>query len=228
MPIGIACKVFDTDGATLVNRPMAPRVAGLIARVDNEHGGRPFHPFANRPIFGIAGLSRNIAFSLIDGSTEGQQMLAADVAIADQGEVGLDGAIADGGFHFIGTDSATSSTLWSQIHQVRGADYLQVKIIEITRQFLGRAITADLAEAWLNSIRFMLRDHQAAGDILGADVEFLADQNSPEQIRLGRLKVTPKIEPAPVFKLAEVETHRYRPALDGLVQDIIDRLEDAA
>src|SRR5690606_32523164 len=134
---------------------------------------------------------------------------------------------ADGGFVFIGTDNTETGDLWKQIHQVRGADYLTVKMMQITRQFLGRKITADLTEAWLNSLKFMLRDHKAADDILGYDVGFRRDRNSPEQIRLGHLTVNLGIEPAPAFKLANHEIRRYRPAVEGLVQEIIARLNAA-
>lgn len=225
MPIGVAARVYE--GETLVTRPMAPRVAGLFARVDNEHQGKPFNPIANRAILGLAGLSRNIPFSLLDGSTEGQQMLEGDVSIVAQGETGVDGAIANGGFYFVGTDNATTGELWNQIHQVRGADYLTVKLMEITRQFLGQKITADLAEAWLNSMKNMLIGHQAADDILGFEVKFLKDQNTPENIRLGHLRVDLGIEPAPAFKRADHVVTRHRPAVDGLVNDIIARLEQA-
>ncbi|MCF1502899.1 phage tail protein [Afifella sp. H1R] len=229
MPIGVAARVYE--GETLVTRPMAPRVAGLMMRVDNENEGKPFNPFANRPIYGLAGLSRKIPFSLLDGSTEGQQMLESNVSIVAEGEAGVDGAVADGGYVFIGTDNAQTGELWEQMHQVRGTDYLVVKLMQITKQFLGRKITADLAEAWINSIAFMLRDEQAAGNILGytpAAEMFLADQNSPEQIRLGHLKLDIGIEPAPVFKLATHEIRRYRPAVEGLVNEIIARLQAAA
>lgn len=222
MPIGIAARVFE--GTELVTRPMGPRVLGLIMRIDNANGGRPFNPFANRPLNGLAGLSRPLPFSLLDGSTEGQQMLEAEVSIVARGEVGVDGSIADGGFVFIGTDNATTGELWKQIHQVRGADYLTVKMMEITRQFLGRRITADIVEAWLNSLRFMLRDHKADDDILGYDVQFRPDRNSPEQIRLGHLTVNLAIEPAPAFKRADHEVRRYRPAVEGLVAEIVARL----
>lgn len=229
IPIGVAARVWE--GANLVTRPMAPRVAGLMVRVDNENEGKPFDPIANRPIFGLGGLSRKIPFSLLDGSTEGQQMLAANVSIVSEGETGVDGAIADGGFHFIGTDNAQTGELWEQFHQVRGTDYLVVKIIQITREFLGRKITADMAEAWINSIAFMLRDHQADDDILGytpANQMFKASQNSPENIRLGTLKLDIGIEPAPVFKVANHDIRRYRPAVEGLVNEIIARLNAAA
>lgn len=222
MPIGVAARVYN--GVSLVTRPMSSRVGGLFMRVDNEHEGKPFEPIANRTIHGIAGLSRAIPFSLMDGSTEGQQMLAGDVSIVVAGETGVDGAVADGGFSFIGTDNTTTGDLWSQIHQVRGADYLTVKMARITRQYLGKKITADLVEAWLQSNKFMLRDHKADDDILGYEVKFRADKNSPENIRLGHLTVNFGIEPAPAFKVANHEVRRFRPAVEGLVADIIARL----
>ncbi|WP_439604739.1 phage tail protein, partial [Shinella sp.] len=230
MPIGIKAKVYE--GSSLVTRPMASRVVGLFVRRDNENFGKPFETIANQPIRGIVGLSRPLAFSLLDGSTEGQQMLEAGVSIVAKGEVGVDGAIADGGFVFIGTDAATTAgDLWTQIHQTRGTDYIVAKIMQITRQFLGPRITADSVEAWLHSISFMLRDHKAANDILGytplADM-FKAASNSPEDIRLGLLKIEVGIEPAPAFKRADHDIRRYRPAVKGLVEEIVARLNSVS
>lgn len=226
MPIGVAARVYE--GTDLVTRSMSSRILGLIARVDNQYGGKPFDPFANRPIYGLAGLSRKIPFSLLDGSTEGQQLLEANVSVVVEGEVGVDGAVADGGFSFIGTDNTTTGELWRQIHQVRGSDYLTVKIMQITRQFLGKKVSADLVETWINSINFMLRDHKAATDILGYKTQFRADRNSPEQIRLGHLTINLGIEPAPAFKVANHEIARYRPAVEGLVSEIVARLNAVA
>lgn len=230
IPIGVAARVYE--GASVVTRPMAARIAGLMIRVDNENSGKPFEPIANRPLYGLAGISRKIPFSLLDGSTEGQQMLEANVSIVAEGEVGVDGSVSDGGFVFIGTDNSATGDLWRQFHQVRGADYLVVKIMRITRQFLGnKKITADTAEAWINSIAFMLRDHQAVSDILGYTPRsqmFKASKNSPEDIRLGTLKLDIGIEPAPVFKRADHEIQRYRPALEGLVREIEARLSAVA
>lgn len=229
MPIGVAARVWED--AVIVTRPMGSRVAGIMMRVDNENGGLPFNPFANQPVIGLAGLSRKIPFSMLDGSVEGQQMLAANVSIVAEGEVGVDGAVADGGYVFIGTDNAMTGELWEQVHQVRGTDYIVTQFIEITTQFLGRKITASTVEAWLNSLAFALRDHKAADRILGytPKVEmFRPDRNSPEQIRLGHLTTNIGIEPAPVFKVASHEIRRYRPAVEGLVNEILDRLSNAA
>lgn len=223
IPIGVSARVYE--GENLVTRSMAPRVIGLFNRVDNGNEGKPFKPIAGRPLYGLAGLSRNIPFNLLDGSTEGQQMLDADVSIVARGEVNVDGAVSNGGFEFIGTDNTATGELWNQIHQVRGADYITVKLISIVREFLGKEITPDYVESFINSILFMLRDHKAAGDILGYNEDvFLPDQNSPEQIRLGRLKLDLGIEQAPVLKTVHTDIRRYRPAVDALVNDVISRL----
>lgn len=230
MPIGIKAKVYE--GSSLVTRPMAARVAGLFVRRDNENLGKPFETIANQPILGIAGLSRALPFSLLDGSTEGQQMLEANVSIVAKGEIGVDGAIADGGFVFIGTDAATTSgDLWTQIHQTRGTDYIVAKMAQITRRFLGPRIVVDRLEAWLHSISFMLRDHKAAGDILGytpLNEMFRANRNSPENIRLGDLNIWVGVEPASAFKRADHEIGRYRPAVQGLVEEVVARLNSIA
>lgn len=229
MPIGVAARVYE--GTNLVTRSMAARVAGLFVRVDNENFGKPFDPIANRAVYGLADLSRKIPFSLTDASTEGQTLLGNNISIVARGQTGVDGAAADGGFVFIGTDGTGGSTLWQQIHQVRGADYLTVKMMQITRYFLGQKVTADLVEAWLNSIAFMLRDEKAAGNILGyspVSEMFKASQNSPENIRLGTLKIDVGLETAPVFKLANSEVRRWRPAVEGLVEEIVARLNNAA
>ena len=229
LPVGIAARVFDVDGATALTRPMAPRILGLINRVDFENGGKPFEPFANRQIYGLIGTSRDLDFDLRDGATEGQQLLAAEVSIVVRGEVDIDGAIADGGFVFIGTDNcATDGNLWQQIHQVRGADYIDVEHMRLTRLFLGRKVSASNAEAWINSLKFNLRDHKAATDILGYKTEFKPDQNSPEEIRAGRLAVDLGIEEAPVFRVAKRNVRRYRQAVNDLVADISARINATA
>jgi phage tail sheath protein FI len=222
IPVGVSVKVLES--AQYVDRPASPRIAGLCIAVDNQFGGKPFNPIANRPIYGIVGTNRVVPFSISDGAVEGQQMLAADIGIIVRGEVGVDAAIADGGFVYVGFNSCAEGELWAQFHQVRGADYLAVKIERAARPFLGKALTVLTAEAWLLTVKFMLRDHKAAGDILGYDIVFDPEKNSPEEVRLGHLTVTPKIEPAPVFTLARHEVLRYRPAIEEFISTLAARL----
>ncbi len=100
--------------------------------------------------------------------------------------------------------------------------------MRITRLFLGRKISASTAEAWINSQKFNLRDHKAADDILGYKVEFLPDQNSPEEVRAGRLATDLGIEEAPVFRVAKRNVRRHRQAVNDLVADIAARINASA
>ncbi|WP_068315778.1 phage tail protein [Polycladidibacter hongkongensis] len=224
-PIGVAARVYE--GENIVTRGMAARVAGLMVRTDNQHFGMPFQPICNRPIYGLAGLNRTIPFNFLDGGSEGQQMLEADVSIIAEGETGVYGSVADGGYRFIGTDMAGAEGHWKQLHQVRGTDYIKTQLIKITRERLGPKISRGLVEAWLQDITYMLRDLKAGGYILGytpAEKMFTADKNSPENIRLGELNIEVGQEEASSFKLANIEMQPYRPAVKALVQDIINGL----
>ncbi|BAQ50413.1 hypothetical protein [Methylobacterium aquaticum] len=225
IPMGVAARVYQTiNGAsTLVTMPMSPRILGLFVRQDNNNEGKPFDTIANLPVYGLAETSRPIGFSLTDGATEGQTLLAADVSVVVRGETANIDAIADGGFVFIGTESAETSAAWTQFHQVRGNDYLDVKSRKITRQFLGRRITPRVAESWLKSVGFMLDDHVNAVDILGYQLVFPRGLNSEEQVSLGHLSIQSYIEQAPAFVLATNEVRRYRPALTALVSAIVAR-----
>jgi uncharacterized protein len=73
-----------------------------------------------------------------------------------------------------------------------------------------------------------LRDLQADGDILGFDVGFERDQNSPEELRQGKFKVLFKAEEAPVLRYIGVRSARYRPALDALLDDLLAQIDIAA
>ncbi|WP_298959020.1 hypothetical protein [uncultured Methylobacterium sp.] len=225
IPLGVAARVYETIGnqSTLVTRPMSPRILGLFVRQDNNHEGKPFEPIANLPVLGLADLSRPIAFSLIDGAVEGQVLLAQDVGVVVRGESANVDAIADGGFVFIGTESAETSTLWSQFHQVRGQDYLDVKMQKITREYLGGRITPRRVEAWLKSLGFMLEAHVSAEDLLGYKLDFRRAVNSTDEVRMGHLTVESYIEQAAVFRRATNIVRRYRPAVDATIDAIIAR-----
>lgn len=231
MPVGVAARVYETINgtATLVTRPMVSRVVGLFVQTDNERGGgEPFEPIANRPVAGIAGINRPIGFDLGDGSTEAQLMLAADVSVVVQGEIANPGAIADGGFVFIGVESAANSDLWSQIHQIRAADYLDLLMARITREYLGGNITPRRAEAWLSALKFMLLAKVNEEKILGFKLTFPPSINSVEDVRKGQLSIETNVEPAPVFRRATNAVRRYRPAVDALINAIVSTAGSAS
>lgn len=227
IPVDPAYKVLDDTGEVVVV-PKSPYVVGIAVRRDHEFGGRPFHSWANQAVRGIVGTARPIGFSILDGANEGQDLLANNIGITVRGERS-DGAIADGGYVFIGTDNCSDDELWRFYNQTRGRDYIHLLFIKALRFYLGKFnLTGHCIQAVLNTMEFALRDLQAEGDILGYTVGFSGSLNSPEQMRRGRFKVSfAAEEPAPLRHLT-VRSARYRPALDTLLGDLMAQFDAAA
>jgi uncharacterized protein len=200
-------------------------VLGVAVRRDHENGGRPFKSWANQPVQGIVGPNRGIDFSLTDGANEAQTILSQNGGVIIRGQAGVEGAIASGGFVFIGTDNAGDDELWRFYNVTRGRDYIHLLMLRTLREFLGRFnITGQTVEAVTNTMKSALRDLQAEGDILGYRVYFERDLNSPENIRQGRFVVNFDAEEAPVLRQLTIRSSRYRPALDALLDDLVAQI----
>ena len=214
------------SGGVTVIVPASPRILGIAVRRDHEKQGRPFHSWANQPVHGIVGPSRPINFSLTDGATEGQSLLSNNIGVILRGELGVETAIASGGFVYVGTDNAGEDDLWRFYNVTRGRDYIHLMLLRTLRFYLGRFnITGQTVQAILNTMSFALRDLKADSDILGYEIKFTRDQNSPEQLRLGRFTVNFAAEEPPVLRYLGIQSARYRPALDALLDDLLAQVD---
>ncbi len=220
IPVDPAVKILSNGDTVVV--PLSPAVVGVAVRRDHEKQGRPFHSWANQPVQGIVGPSRPINFSLTDGATEGQRLLSANIGVLLRGEMGVETAIAQGGFVFVGTDNAGEDDLWRFYNVTRGRDYIHLMLLRTLRFYLGRFnITGQTIQAVVNTMNIALRDLKADGDILGYEIKFTRDQNSPESLRQGRFTVNFAAEEAPVLRYLGIQSARYRPALDALLDDLL-------
>lgn len=218
-----AVKMLVGGVATVV--PLSPAVIGIGVRRDHEKQGRPFHSWANQAVQGIVGPSRPIGFSLTDGATEGQTLLSNNIGVLLRGELGVETAIASGGYVFVGTDNAGEDDLWRFYNVTRGRDYIHLMLLRTLRFYLGRFnLTGQTIQAVQNTMVMALRDLKADNDILGFEVKFTRDQNSPEELRLGRFTVSFAAEEAPVLRYLGIQSSRYRPALDALLGDLISQV----
>jgi phage tail sheath protein FI len=224
IPVDPAVRVMA--GSEVAVMPLSPAVIGIGVRRDHEKQGRPFHSWANQPVQGIVGPSRPIGFSLIDGATEGQRLLSHNVGVLLRGELGVETAIASGGFVFVGTDNAGEDDLWRFYNVTRGRDYIHLMFLRTLRFYLGRFnLTGQTIQAVLNTMGFAMRDLKADGDILGYEVKFTRDQNSAEELRQGRFTVNFAAEEAPVLRYLGIQSARYRPALDALLDDLLAQVD---
>lgn len=219
VPIAVRARVATSGGNTVTDA--APAIIGIAVRRDFEKGGLPFWSWANQPVYGIVGVERNVNFSLTDGATEGQTLLAANLGIIVRGQMGVDAALTSSGFVFIGTDNAGTDDLWRFYNVTRGRDFIHLRTMAAVRTYLGRFnITRQTVEAILNTIKLGLDDLQAEGAILGHRVSFRASDNSPEDLRAGSITVLFEAEEAPVLRRITLKSARYRPALDALIADL--------
>ena len=164
---------------------------------------------------------------MTDGATEGQDLLNANVGVLLRGELGVESAIAQAGFVFVGTDTASEDPLWQFYNQVRMRDYIHLGLLRALRFYLGRYnITRQTIQSVLNTMHFFLRDLKADDHILGYKVGFEADKNSPENLRLGRFRCYFEAEEPPVLRRIDIDSRRYRAALEILVDDLAAQTND--
>lgn len=224
-PVASTVRIAQPDGSTK-ERPPEGRILGIAVRRDFEKNGKPFHSWANQPVQGIVGPNRSIDFSLTDGATKGQEILAANGGIILRGQTGIESAIASGGFVYVGTDTLAEDDLWRFYNVKRGRDYIHLMFLRTLRYYLGRFnLTGPTIEAIMQTMEFALRDLKADNYILGYKVGFAKDQNSPEQLRLGKFTVRFAAEEPPVLRRLVLQSARYRPALDALLDDLLTQLE---
>jgi phage tail sheath protein FI len=224
IPVDPAVSVMAGNEVAVM--PLSPAIIGIGVRRDHEKQGRPFHSWANQPVAGIVGPSRPINFSLTDGATEGQRLLSNNVGVLLRGELGVETAIASGGFVYVGTDNAGEDDLWPFYNVTRGRDYIHLMFLRTLRFYLGRFnLTGQTIQAVLNTMGVAMRDLKADGDILGYEVKFTRDQNSPEELRQGRFTVNFAAEEAPVLRYLGIQSARYRPALDALLDDLLAQVD---
>lgn len=222
IPLETAVKV----GNPAVVVDAAPYIIGIGVRRDHEFQGRPFHSWANQPVQGIVGPNRSIAFSLTDGATEAQSILSQNGGVIVRGEMGVENAIASGGFVYIGTDTCSENALWTFYNQVRGRDYIHLMFLRTLRFYLGRFnITSQTIEAVRNTMAFAMRDLKADGDLLGYKVDFTRNQNSPEELRLGKFTINFAAEEPPVLRYLGIRSARYRPALEAMLTDLLAQID---
>lgn len=216
--VGVDGDTIDSVGAIL----------GIGVRRDHEFGGRPFHSWANQPVYGIVGPSRQIEFSLTDGATEAQQILSLNGGVIIRGEAGVESAIASGGYVYVGTDNAGEDELWRFYSVKRGRDYIHLMMLKTLRFYLGKYnIDGATINAVVETMKSMLFGLKAEGDILDFKVGFERDQNNAESLRQGRFSLTFKAEEAPVLRFLGIRSARYRPALDALLDDLLAQLDTA-
>jgi phage tail sheath protein FI len=162
-------------GATISTEPMSARVAGLIAKSDNDRGF--WWSPSNQVINGIVGTSRPIDFVLGDANSRANLLNEAEVATV----------IREQGYRLWGNRTCSSDPKWAFISVVRTADIINDSLQKAHLWAVDRNITKTYVKDVTEGVNAYLRSLQAQGAILGGSCWADPDLNTPENIAQGKV-----------------------------------------
>ena len=219
-PLRQDAKVLDADGDVVV-KPLSPYVISAYISRDAGTAGVPARSAANEPLYGLVGVTPSIPFSITDANSLGQSDLEVSGGIVVRGNIGVDGALSDGGFVFWGTDTLSASSEWLFANVSRMRDYLELLQLKALRVYLGRYnLTRQTVQAILNTIESQLVRLEADGYLLGYKLGFDEGVNTPEELRAGHIDLQFMAEEPPVLRKITLRSRRHREALNDLTRAI--------
>lgn len=162
-------------GSNVVDKPPSSRVAGLIAKVDNDTGfwASP----SNNEFGGIIGTSRPVDFKLGDANARANLLNEQKVATT----------IRQNGFRLWGNRTLTADTKWVFLSVRRTADIINDSLLRAHLWAVDRGITKTYVEDVEEGVNAYLRDLVAMGAILGGKCWADPDLNSAANIQLGKV-----------------------------------------
>lgn len=166
--------VLDEDGTTITDWS-SPRVAGLIARIDNERGF--WWSPSNQEIYGIQGTARTIDFVLGDASSRANLLNENEVATI----------IRQDGFRLWGNRTCSSDPKWAFLCVVRTADIINDSLLRAHLWAVDRGITKQYVNDVIEGVNAYLRNLVGLGAILGGTCWADPDLNTADQIADGKV-----------------------------------------
>ena len=155
--------------------PASARVAGLIAKSDNDRGF--WWSPSNQEILGIVGTERPIDFVLGDAAARANLLNAGNVATI----------IRQNGFRLWGNRTLSSDPKWAFLSVRRTADLINDSILRAHLWAVDRNITRTYLADVSDSVNAYLKSLQAQGAIIGGECIPSADLNTPANIAAGKV-----------------------------------------
>lgn len=188
-------KVLNTSTNSIVEQPSSARVAGLIAKSDNERGF--WWSPSNLVINGIVGISKPIDFALGDANSTANYL----------NENGITTIIQQDGFRLWGNRTTSADPKWMFLQTRRTADMINDSLLKAHLWAVDRNITKTYIEDVLEGINNYLRYLKSIQAIIDGNAFINPELNPPSQIAQG--KITFDFEFTPPYP-AEHITFRSR------------------
>jgi phage tail sheath protein FI len=202
IPVDDPVIIENLAGTGTETQDVVAQALGIGVRVDFANAGYPFHSFANQPIQGILGTVRVDSFSLLDGATDGQELLASGVGVVARGNH-ADASLTDSGWSLISYMNASTDPLWNLFNKTRGRDFIHLALLKSIRLRLGvDNVTLQGVQDVLNDMAAISVDLKANDCLIGWAVGFDSSVNTPDNLRAGKFRVFfDGEEPAPILQV---------------------------
>ena len=163
------------DGTELVAEPPSARVAGLIAKIDNDRGF--WWSPSNKEINGIVGTARPVDFKQGDANSRANMLNEQNVATV----------IRQNGFRLWGNRTLSSDAKWAFLSVRRTADILNESLQRAHLWAVDRPITRNYLEEVAEGVNAYIRSLVAQGALLGGKCWADPDLNTPANIADGKV-----------------------------------------
>ncbi len=168
-------KVFNAKTNTIVEQPLSARIAGLIAKSDNDRGF--WWSPSNTVINGIIGLSKPIDFTLGDTNCVANYLNENEVATVIQQD----------GYRLWGNRTTSADLKWAFLSVRRTADMINDSLLKAHMWAVDRNITKTYVEDVAEGVNNYLRYLKSIGAIIGGQCWADPSLNTPEQIQQGKI-----------------------------------------
>lgn len=159
----------------VVTEPVSARVAGLIAKIDNDRGF--WWSPSNNVINGIVGSHRPVDFALGDPNARANLLNENEVATI----------IQEDGYRLWGNRTCSSDPKWAFLSVRRTADMINESLLRAHLWAVDRNITKTYVGEVTEGVNAYLRQLKAQGAILGGKCWADPDLNSPQSIQDGKI-----------------------------------------
>ena len=168
-------RIWDTTTRAEAVKPISPRVAGRIAKTDNERGF--WWSVSNQTLGGILGTARPVDFVLGDTSSRANLLNAREVTTV----------IQQNGFRVWGNRTCSTDPKWAFLSVVRTADIINESIQRGHFWAIDRNITKTYIEDVVESVNNYIRSLVQKGALLGGKCWADPEMNTPDQLEAGRV-----------------------------------------
>jgi len=168
-------KIWDSEASASSLAPSSARVAGLIAKSDNDRGF--WWSPSNQNINGIIGTARPVDFTLGDANARANHLNENEVATI----------IRQDGYRLWGNRTCSSDPKWAFLSVRRTADIINDSLLRAHLWAVDRNITKTYIEDVTEAVNGYLASLTAQGAILGGRCYADPELNTPANITQGKV-----------------------------------------